>query len=68
MDTAWQSKDPCAPREARGFLVSLNGEMISCWPAGKHRKPYEVHVPQWPWAGVSLPGDGLDYSIARTTK
>ena len=68
MDTAWQNKDPCALWEARYFLVSLSKETISSWPAGKDRKPYEVHALQWPWAGALLPGDGLDYSITRTTK
>lgn len=51
-----------------GTLVSFSGETISSWPAGKRRKPDDVHVLQQPWAGASLPGDGLDYSIGRTAK
>lgn len=58
----------CVPRGARNFVVSFSGETISSWPAGKRRKPDDVYVLQQPWAGASLPGDGLDYSIGRTAK
>lgn len=61
-------QEPCAPWGARNFVVSFSSETISSSPAGKCRKPDDINVLQWPWAGALLPGDGLDYFIGRRTK
>lgn len=61
-------REPRAPQGARNSAVPFSGETISSWPAGRGRKADDIHVLQWPWAGASLPGDGLDYFIGRTAK